>query len=371
VDGADATARVGHRLGYANAFVSAADCYWLSVFPQVRRELHYWRARAARIPDPILRQLALDTHESKWCNLEGAAAFATLAPRTYRYAAIRLLVTFQAAYDYADTLSERSQSDPIANGRRLHQPLLVALQQDAKHPDYYLYSDLRDDGGYLKALTESCREAFEEMPSRSLVEDAATRAAERIVTYQSLNHCDTHGALGRWAEQETPPGTGLWWWEVSAACASSLTALALLSAAAEPTLTARAVATIEHTYHPWVGALHTLLDSLVDWHEDELADQPSLLDHYSSLTERMQMLVRCSRKRHAILPYSHRHAVLLAGMVGVYLAASQARPDRTAKVIESVHHEMGWLIRPTVLVMGLRRTVKDMWGHLIIKRQPV
>lgn len=357
------TARVGHHLGCANAFVSAAHCYWLSVFPQVRRELRYWRARAARIPDPILRQLALDTHESKWCNLEGAAAFATLAPRAYRRATVRLLVTFQAAYDYADTLSERLQSDPVANGRRLHQPLLVALEQDAEHPDYYLYSDLRDDGGYLKALTESCREAFEEMPSRSLVEDAARRAAERIVTYQSLNHCDTHDALGRWTEQETPPGTGLWWWEVSAACASSLTALALLSAAAEPTLTARAVATIEHAYHPWVGALHTLLDSLVDWREDEFADQPSLLDHYSSfteLTERMQMLVQCSRDATATLPYACRHAVVLAGMVGVYLTASKAAPERTARVADGVHHEMGWLIRPTILVIRLRRTLQDM-----------
>jgi tetraprenyl-beta-curcumene synthase len=343
----------------ATAFVSSAHCYWLNVFPQVRCELRYWRARAASIPDPILRQLALDTYASKWCNLEGAAAFATLAPRAYRSITVRLLFTFQAAYDYADTLSERPRSDPVANGRQLHQPLLVALEQDAIHPDYYLHSDLRDDGGYLKALTDSCHDAFGQMPSRGLVEDSARRAAERIVTYQSLNHCDTHDALGRWAERETPTGTGLRWWETAAACASSLTVLALLSAAAQPTLTAGAVAAIEHAYHPWVGALHTLLDSLVDWHEDELASQPSLLDHYSSLTElteRMQVLVRCSRTALTTVPCARRHAVVLAGMVGVYLAALQARSESTARVADGVYDAMGWLIRPTLVVVGLRRT---------------
>jgi tetraprenyl-beta-curcumene synthase len=300
VEGANSASRVLRRAEFATAFISAARCYWLDVFPRVQRELDYWRNRASEIPDPELRRLALETHRFKWCNVEGAAAFATLAPAVHRCAAIRALVTFQAAYDYADTMAEQPHDDPIANGRLLHQPLLVALNKIAKHPDYYAHSRSNNDGGYLRSLTDSCRRAFEELPAHAIVAPAARRGAQRIVTYQSLNHSgnNTREMLARWAQEETLPGTGLRWWETSAACASSLTALALLSAAASPALEARDVLAIESAYHPWVGALHTLLDSLIDWSDDELAGQPSLLDRYDSiteLTETMRMIVRRSR----------------------------------------------------------------------------
>lgn len=365
--------RVGYRVDLATAFVSAARCYWLSVFPRVRRELHYWRRRAGEIPDPELRRLALETHRDKWCNVEGAAAFAIFTPARYRGAAIKALVTFQGAYDYADTLAEQSQDDPVANGRLVHQPLLVALGQSARHPDYYAHSQARDDGGYLMALTDTCREAFDDLPSNALVRGGATRAAERIVTYQSLNHSGhkTHPLLAHWAESMTPGEADLRWWETSAACASSLTALVLLSAAADPTLTVSDVEELERAYHPWVGALHTLLDSLVDWNEDELASQPSLLDHYNSsleLSDRLQMLATRSRDALAVLPHARRHAVVLAGMAGLYLATPEAHTSQTQFVADGVLQALQDLMRPTLIVMQLRRTSRYLGGWSLDNR---
>lgn len=363
-DGADLT----HRVELAVAFLSAAHCYWLKVFPRVQHELDYWRRRASEIPDPELRRLALDTHRTKWCNVEGAAAFATMAPRAHRDAAIRTLVTFQAAYDYADTLAEQPQDDPIANGHRLHQSLLVALDANATHPDYYEHNRLNNDGGYLRALTDSCRRAFQRLPAHATIAPAGRRAAERIVTYQSLNHGgrNTHEALARWAQSETVSGTGLRWWETSAACASSLTVLALLSAAANPELQAQDVVAIESAYHPWIGALHTLLDSLIDWSEDELDHQASLLDHYRStpeLADRLRTLARRSRDSIVALPQASQHAVLLAGMAGLYLSAPEARSPRTACAANAVLGSMEHLMRPTLLVMQARRAVR--WTSVI------
>ena len=37
---------------------------------------------------------------------------------------------------------------------------------------------------------------------------------------------------------------------------------------------------IDRAYFPWIGALHTLLDSLVDRHEDRESGRPSLLSYY-------------------------------------------------------------------------------------------
>lgn len=362
-DGANLALRVLRRAELAGTFLTAAECYWLNVFPRVKRELDYWRLRACEIPDPALRRLALDAHRTKWCNVEGAAAFATLAPPAHRRAAVRVLVTFQTAYDYADTVAEQTQNDPVANGRLLHQPLLVALDSTAKHPNYYAHSRLNKDGGYLRALTDGCRGAFEELPAHAIVAPAVRRAAQRIVTYQSLNHSgsNTHDMLAHWAENEILPGTGLRWWETSAACASSLTALALLSAAANPTLETREVLVIESAYHPWVGALHTLLDSLIDWNEDELARQPSLLDRYDSiaeLTETMRTLARRSREAVALLPQANQHAVLLAGMTGLYLAAPEAQTPRIKCVSDGVLGTMEDLMRPTLLIMRVRRGMR-------------
>lgn len=352
-----------HRPALAAAFAAAARCYWVSVFPQVQLELRHWRRRAAQIPDPELRSLALHTHETKWDNVEGAAAFATLVPAAYRSAAIQMLVAFQASYDYADTLAEQPRNDPVANGRLLHQPLLIALDETAKHPDYYAHYGLGDDDGYLTDLTDTCRHGFHLLPSHALVARTAKRAAERIVTYQSLNHSgsNTHDALSRWAESETPPGTGLRWWETGAACASSLTTLALLSAAADPKLTAPDVTAIESAYHPWIGALHTLLDSLVDWLEDEQARQPSLLDRYNStheLADRVRRITQRSREVSETLPRARRHIVVLAGMTGLYLSAPKAYTQRTRQVRYGVLDAIGDLAQPTILVMTARRNVR-------------
>lgn len=356
-------AQVRHRIGLAQAFTSAAVCYWLHIFPLVRRELRYWRSRAATIPDRTLRRLALEAYSGKWCNLEGAVAFAIFAPARYRSTVVRLLFTFQAAYDFADLVSELPCSDPIANGHQLHQPLLVALQERTAHPDYYLFSDLRKDDGYLEALTNSCREAFHRMPSRELVIEATVRAVQRIVVYQSLNHAGekSRTILEHWSKQVAPERAGLHWWETSAACASSTTALALFSFSANSELTPLSVEAIERAYHPWIGSLHTLLDSLVDWNEDKLAGQPSLLDEYASLAElttRMRMLVQHSRQSVRNLPRRRSHEVLLAGMIGIYLAPQQARSIDVADAVTGIRQEIGYLAAPTLAVLGVRRRTR-------------
>ena len=100
----------GDRVALGWAFAAAATSYWLSVFPVVRREIARLRERASAIPDPVLRELALQALEKRG-NMEGAAAFATLVPRPRRRAVVRALVAFQAAYNYVDMLAEQPCED--------------------------------------------------------------------------------------------------------------------------------------------------------------------------------------------------------------------------------------------------------------------
>jgi tetraprenyl-beta-curcumene synthase len=357
------TANIGGGHGALTAtFLGAARRYWLSVFPRIRRESHHWHQRAEEIPDPVLRELALEAQRIKRGNIEGSAAFAAFAPSAHRGETVRAQVAFQSAYDYVDTLSEQPNSNPVANGRQLHQALLVALDQDRRHPDYYEHNSHCCDGGYLEEIVDACRLALGTLPSHPSIAVPAQRLAQRIVAYQSLNLSEPNGGqhqLKQWALRETPYGTGLRWWETAAAAGSSLGLFALIAAAARPTLRPAQATAIEDAYWPWIGALHSLLDSLIDEPEDAAAAQRSLLDYYSDPREtasRFQMLTSEALAAISSLPNAHEHTLVLAGMASFYLTAPQAASPTARLVSRNVIETLGPITRPSMALHSVRRT---------------
>jgi tetraprenyl-beta-curcumene synthase len=349
----------------ARVFVGAARRYWLSVFPAMRQERRHWLERASEIPDPVLRGLALEAQSRKRGNIEGAAAFAAFVHPESRSLVVRALVAFQTAYDYADVLSEQPSRDPSANGHRLHQALLVALNPRVPHIDYYKHHARHEDAGYFYELVDACRFALRALRSYSAVAEQALNAASRIASYQRLNLselCGGHAALARWARAETPRGADLRWWETAASAGSSLAIFALIAAAAGPRVRSAEAAAMGNAYFPWVGALHTLLDSLVDRREDAAAGQRSLLDYYASPQEaaaRLGLLAAESLNRIRTLPGSRQHMLLLAGMASYYLSTPEAaRPDAMLTA-SSVLKTIGGLAAPTMFVMGARRVASS------------
>jgi tetraprenyl-beta-curcumene synthase len=175
------------RVAANKMFMSAAARYWIGVFPAACREIGGLERAARKIPDPLLRVLALKALREERGNLEGAAAYAAIAPRQHRDDVARAVIAFQAVYDYADALSEQPDSDR-AGIRRLHQALLDALKPGSSHPNYYEHQNRHEDGGYLDRLVDQCRSAVSFLPSFPIVALQIQQAASRIVTYQCLNH---------------------------------------------------------------------------------------------------------------------------------------------------------------------------------------
>jgi tetraprenyl-beta-curcumene synthase len=346
------------------AFVDAARRYWLTVFPRVRKELRHWRARAGQIPDSELRRLAIDSLRES-VTIEGAAAFAAFAPHARRAAVVRALAAFQAAYNYTDLLAEQPHRETVANGRRLHEALLVALDPDVPQRDYYAHHPRGDDGGYLRELVDTCRTALSGLPSHAVVMDSAQRAAARIVSFQSLNLGKTQGdheALAQWARDETPPGTGLEWWETAAAAGSSLNVLVLIAAAADAELQEEHVAALDDAYFPWIGALHSLLDNVVDRQEDARTEQHSLVGYYASSSAaaaRLHMLAAQGMNRARALPQGRRHEIILAAMAGSYLSTPEANTSDVEAISPRVLQAFGHLTAPTMLVFKLRRVLSS------------
>jgi tetraprenyl-beta-curcumene synthase len=341
-------------------FASASRRYWLGVFPVVQREIHRLKRCAGRIPDLSLRTLALDAQDRKRASLEGAAAFAVFTPRLGRYDLARLLVDLQGVFDYADTLMEQPSHAPASNARRLHDACIVALQSDAPHADYYEFHARNDDGGYLVSLVERCRAVVGSLPSYGLVAETVTRHACRVVFYQSrvnLASADDHPALARWASKQ-PAGSQLKWWELGAACGSSLAIFAHLAAAADPNLTRNEVEAIEALYWPWAEALHIMLDSLIDRAEDHATNQLNLLDYYASqeeAVERLGLLAGEMVRRAETVPPHHR--LILAAMVALYLSDEQAWIPSARPATERILEATGTYARPAMLLLRLRRMV--------------
>jgi tetraprenyl-beta-curcumene synthase len=333
------------RLAMAGAFAAAAQRYWLSVYPCARRQLCAWRCRAAEIPTPGLRHHALAAHRTKRGNPEGAAAFATLVPAAYRPTVVRALVAFQALYDYVDCLSEQDAYDRAGNARELHNALVVALDPSARHLNYYALYPHRDDGGYLEGLVDACRTACDSLPSYATVAQTTRRLAARIPDYQQLNStAGSYDAFARWAREKAPPAVPLEWWEFAAAAGSSLAVHAMVASAADPALSKRHAVAIETAYSTEIGALHTLLDSLVDQCEDAMAGHHSFVSHYASDTEaadRLGTIASRALELARALPAGEYHAVILAGMVGHYLSAPEASLPRAREATRSVLAAMG------------------------------
>jgi tetraprenyl-beta-curcumene synthase len=337
----------------AREFVLAAERYWLAIYPQVRRELAHWRKSAHLIADPALRALALEAHYSKRSNLEGAAAFATFAPALQRAAIIRASIAFQALYDFADTLTEQATSPDPGRARQLHGALLDALQrpgEDRRAED----RDVRR--GYMTRLIDACRGALAELPSFQTVYELVEVNTKRIVKYQTL--IDQPAAFAAWAATETPAGSGLRWCETGAACGSSTAIFALIAAAGNPGLRLAEAVAIERAYFPWIGALHTLLDSLIDWPDDLAEGQHSLIEHYGSpiaAAGRMGHIAAEATRVARALPGGYGHRLILAGMTSQYASSPRALLPHAHAVRTAVLDAMGDLAAPTMAVFAARQ----------------
>lgn len=350
------------------AFARTARTYWLSIYPRLRSEMRWWRRQAEGIPDPVLREAALYAQQSKLGNIEGAVAFATLAAPSARFAAMQAMACFEAIFDYLDCLCEMPTTDPIANGRQLNQALITAVKPSANHVDYYAFHSCRADNGYLCQLVDACRIAFDLLPSRKIVNNAVQRASERLAAYQTFNHGDASGShlpFELWARKEAdlyrPPNNNkVRWWEIGASAGSSLIVFALMATAANPRARLLDVVAIEDAYFPWIGAVNSLLDSLVDQLEDAGPGQHRLLDYYASPDEaahRLAFLVSEASRHAGRLETRQIHLFILAAMVGFYLGAPTSHTPELRYTSEHIRSAANQLNRPAMLIMESRLAI--------------
>jgi tetraprenyl-beta-curcumene synthase len=341
--------------------VSIRELTW--TLPNVAREVQAWREHALRIADPGLRGDALATLKRERLNTEGAALFAIL-PRRRNRRVLRLLAAYQIMLDYLDSISERPNDNPLANGRQLHLALMEALDPGGPISDYYRHHAVRDDSGYLPTLVQTCRALCVTLPGFDRVRARAQLAAHRA-TVQILNHDPEPGrrdrALVAWARREFSDEADTTWFELTAAASSSLWILALLALAAEPDTTAADIDAAEAVYMPWVCAASTLLDAYVDQLDDAATGNHNYVAHYPNLhvaVARLAAIVSRSTAGARQLRRGTRHALIAAGMVSMYLSKDGAREPPLRDGSRVIMRAAGSLARIQLPIM---RAIRVLW----------
>lgn len=331
----------------------------------VSREVRHWRMRAAGIPDAVLRRDALAAIDRKRGNIYGAALFWTL-PTRRSPDLLRLLVAYEIMADFLDCASERGAYVGIDNGLQLHRALVEALQPSLDVSDYYRWHPWKDDGGYLRALVQTCRETSGRMPSYESARPLLLRAAH-YAQVLALNHePDSHArdlALKGWAEAHFARDGDLAWFELAAGASAWLTILALLALTAEPGLEEGRIANTYDAYLPWVSLAGTMLDSYGDIVEDAANADHSYIGHYQSAeiaTRRVVEIVRRSLAEVAALPGGERHLVIASCMIAMYLTKDSARTPTMHGTTRCILRSSGSLTR---LLMPVLRAWRALYGQ--------
>lgn len=337
-----------HRPG--RTFCRAAWRYWTNVWPLACRAIASLNTLAEAIPDERLRRAALETLRDERGNLEGAAAFAVLAPREHRRALVEALVAFQAIYDYVDTLVELPEHADEQTNRRLHRAL-----HDALAPDVAAEGETQDP--YLEAMIRACRAALATLPAHATTSSHAREAVSRMAGYQARNHTigDPQAALASWVASEQIAQRGYLWWEAAASAASSLVVFALLALAAHPDADDAEAAETVLDYEP-AGALHVLLDSHADRAADAVSGDHSLIASYpDAITEasRLATIAAEARTRTRALRNGDIHQLILCAMTSFYLAAPTS-PD-TRLTTRQLARVFGTQARVATAVLRARR----------------
>jgi tetraprenyl-beta-curcumene synthase len=333
---------------------------------QVTREMRRWRARAERIPSGPIREDALYALTHKRTHAEGAALFSTL-PAHRDSNLLRLLTAYELILDFLDNVNERHRTE--VNGRELHLALLDAVDPGRVPSDYYRHHPWKDDGGYLKALVESCQQRCRALPSYDQVRVLVLREAGRFQVL-ALNHLidpvERDAALERWATLECPEAEEFGWYELASAASGSLVVLALLTLAARENVTAGEIEKIQHVYWPLTSLVAVMLDSYADQDEDAVSGDHSYVAHYPSDEERTQRLATCiGTASHGALslPDGHKHAVIVSAMVAMYLSKDSARAPERRRETQALVAAGGSLARLLVPVLRLWRIAYSHRGN--------
>lgn len=328
------------------SFISLTTKMVLKVQPITHFYLREWKERAGRIPDLELRKQALASIAAKKFHCEGGALYGLLAGLHYKDA-IAFIVAYQTISDYLDNLCDRSTSQDPEDFRALHESMLQALSPDMPLSDHYRFRREQDDGGYLIALIQTCRQVVRGLPSYHLGSAALEELALFYVDLQVYKHVRKEERLPRlqmWFEGHAKDLPPMAWYEFAACTGSTLGIFCMVSQLFNPSTSAMLIAQMKNVYFPWVQGLHILLDYLIDQEEDRSGQDLNFCSCYENkekMANRIGYFYHQAQEIVACLPDAKFHRLIIRGLLSIYLADHKVTRQKDVRDISGKLLSMG------------------------------
>jgi tetraprenyl-beta-curcumene synthase len=294
----------------------------------VSTEFASWRTRALAIPDPSIRDHALEALDAKRPLLDGAALFWIL-PERRQPELLRLLVAFQTLANFHDHASERAGRGGSAGPGSSMLAFLDVVDVDRPLTSYD-EGPGAPDGGYLHALAHACRARYATLPNYSKAQELLLQQARRARTLDLEHDPDPRrraNGLKQLARREFVAKTDAAWWELAAGASSLLTAIVLLALAAEEQTTEHDLRRAADAY-TWVASVSSLLDNYIDQFDDAACGEHNYFVYYptpAAAVQRIGVLIDRALREVGALRNGERHVMIVASMTAMYLSSDSAR----------------------------------------------
>ena len=333
----------------ANIPVLTAARFILRVHPDVQHYLGAWRQMAETIPDAELRKQALMSLRTKAFHCEGGAIYALLAG-SYYHEALRFIIAYQTISDYLDNLCDRSTSLDPEDFRALHESMLHALTPGTGDVNYYRFRKEQDDGGYLSALVQTCRDMLDKLPAYPIIVPFLHELARYYCELQVHKHVRPEERLPRlkhWFDINRGQLPEMKWNEFAASAGSTLGIFCLVAYASGDDCSADLARQIKNAYFPWVQGLHIMLDYLIDQAEDRIGGDLNFCSYYPDNDEmlaRLKYLFAEAEISVARLPDAGFHLMVNRGLVGMYLADRKVSQQKEVREVAKKMIQCGGML---------------------------
>lgn len=307
------------------------------IFPAVKSEWSKWKVLAEQIPDPELRQQALDVYEKKYFHCEAGGVISMLAGDQSEKV-ISFIVPYQLICDYLDNLCDQTTSFNPDDFAALHEALKDCFYPGQPKSDYYRFRETKEDGGYLNALVEGCRRIVAKTPSFEAAKPHLldlSRYYSELQIHKHVREEEREERMIRWFESrkhELPEE--MTWYEFSACTGSTVGVYCLMSCAMQPAFTPTYAKMVRDCYFPYGQGIHILLDYFIDQEEDLEDGELNFCTYYESETEMMERFLyflKQAKKATEQLPHAKFHSFLIEGIVAVYLSEEKAAGKKSVR----------------------------------------
>jgi tetraprenyl-beta-curcumene synthase len=294
----------------------------------VQSEVAHWRALALTVPDPAVRHFAVNATTKRRSLVDGVALFWIL-PSRRRPGLVRLLVALQTLLNFLDDVLERGAQGPTGRPESWMGVAVDALDVGGARTSY----PAADDGGFVGALIQTCREQCGLLPHYPTARKLLLREARRARAFEIEHDRDPSRRMATMREfvwREYGTISDITCWEVTGGASSMLSAMAVLALSADDDTVSADLEAAANAYM-WVASAAALLDSYVDQFDDAETGDHNWLRYYPSADAsvyRTATLIDRAIHEVAALRHGDRHMVIVTSMLAMYLSSDTARSAR-------------------------------------------